>query len=174
MKRHEKAIQQEVFKTLLTGGKVTYVELDEQYIGVTSDGYAMFPLLRKDIKFDLAKCKDATETLLAACKPSEQHVQIAPTNQARIINSSKKWYLRLFSGDGARVWANPDIYKRFLEFEVEASKYPVYRFYAKRERPEVNPILIETKEGQFAALVLPVRVSDEIIDIDDAKEAHNG
>ena len=142
--------QQDIFKTLVNGGRVCRFDVDEQHTFITHDGLRgwIFP---NDI---LMVNTEKIQTI----KPLEITSIIKPENKLEITLDFKlpasfsKDLLRKFKGDAKNVYVR----EAFLKYFQNAC------YYQELDKPIAHVVVTETVRGveRPVGIVLPVRIND--------------
>ncbi len=136
-------IQIKIFKAMLKDQRVSYGELDENRVYVSTDGVTAYVLNRCDVMFDLSKCRIFNG--LKLFDESEYHPLRMGENLK--ITSDGRFMLRELVGDFGSVYIEN---KRFNDFTLP-------EIYGKSP---TDAVLIK-EYGRVAGIIMPIKYNPD-------------
>lgn len=146
MTKRDEKIQNYMFKSLLKNPEMAcYSDYGEKAVAVTWNAFELYVLPKKDICFNLDKCKKSPN-LSEYLEMTSDDKKLTLTD---ILTQSGKGYRRKLKAKDFDVWVNDKYLKDF-----GAAKY-----YARKPLDRV--LVTDIVTDDVIGLVLPVRVKDE-------------
>ena len=146
MTKRDEKMQSYMFKCLLNDPEAAYYsDYGEDSVAIAWSGFELYVLSKKDICFNLDKCKNRPN-LNEFLKKTSEDKELALTDTLKQL---EKNYCRKLKAEDFVVWVNDKYIKDFGEV----------RYYASRPLDRV--LITDIVTNEIIGLVLPIRVKDE-------------